>query len=352
MSEILYINRSISAIEKSISAFTLLSRRGRPFLAIPQDRVAAGRALSLYKPQKHMAVLAIMTVRFLVMLGLHRFLLAKHSATLHTVTLDPTLARCIPGTLGVMLGSPEHHVRRAIASYRTLERWEVAKLAFGKEGKVVIEGEFSALRSMPVGTPGIPSPLGVHHGDDLSLLRLPYLSGRPLATFESARAIELLNSWVRPLPLRLISDFPEWASICSALETSESGRAAIKRMAKLKLRPVIRHGDFARWNLLKIKEGDLIAIDWEWGCAEGMPGVDLVHFFAQDARLVEQLPPERIVQKVCNLVSHHSCLTYLQKTGWNGRILDVIIASIAFTLGSNQQANSQVLEAALSLQNE
>ena len=112
--------------------------------------------------------------------------------------------------------------------------------------------------------------------------------------------------------------------------------------------PTIRHGDFARWNLLRTADESLMVLDWEWGAARGMPGIDLIHYFAQDARLVRKLSPTAVVVSVLESLKHPQCKAYLQRTGWGNDSQPLALAtSLAYTFGTDQQANGEVLEAAL-----
>jgi hypothetical protein len=338
------IDAALSAVDPASRDHVLLRRNGRFFMALPANRSGAIHTLNLYQPQRPKAVLAMVGVRLLAAAGLHRICLPKFHGKGGRVSLEPEFAGCVPGTAGVMLGSPEHRVRRAILSYETENDWEVAKLAFGIEGRAVIDGEYAALRDMPVDFPGIPQALGVHHGEEFSMLRLPYFSGLPLPPRESMRALGLLESWIRDLPILPASEFPEWPAICKALETTEAGRAAIARLAGMQLRPVIRHGDFARWNLLDMDDGKLMAIDWEWGHPSGMSGLDLVHYFLQDARLVERLAPADAIRKTLALLKGPACAQYLAKTGWNGDPLLPLIASLAWKQGAGHQENGEMVK--------
>jgi hypothetical protein len=341
------IEAALSAVDGTSLDHVLMRRNGRLFMALPANRDAAIRALNLYQPQRSKAVLAMFGIRLLAATGFHRVCLPGFHGTGGRVALEPEFPRCVPGTAGLMLGSPEHPVRRAILSYETNHGAEVAKLAFGEAGRKVVEGEYSALASIPTGMRGVPQALGVHHGRDFSLIRLPYLSGSPLSPGKAMHALDLLESWISDLPSQPVCDFPEWQAIRAALETSDAGKRALERLASIRLRPVVRHGDFARWNLLEMKDGSCVAIDWEWGHPTGMPGVDLVHLFAQDARLVHQLPPTAAVHAVDQRISVPRCRRYLEACGWGDSARDVMLASIAFTVGTKQQANEQVLAAAL-----
>jgi aminoglycoside phosphotransferase (APT) family kinase protein len=106
---------------------------------------------------------------------------------------------------------------------------------------------------------------------------------------------------------------------------------------------VVRHGDFARWNLLQTKDGSIMVLDWEWSTPCGMPGIDLVHLFAQDARLVEKLSANAVIQSTIHALQAQDCQAYLEKTGWGRDYKSAMLASIAFTVGAKQQANEEVL---------
>ena len=246
-----------------------------------------------------------------------------------------------------MLGSPEHRVRRAIASYRHAGAWEVAKISFGAAGAGVLGREARVLEELQALAAGVPRLLGLHHGGDATLLRMPYLTGKPIAPGEFAEALGLLGRWNTNRPLAPITGFPEWTAIGAALSVDEVGRGTLERLAGEMLRPVICHGDFARWNLLRQGDGKLLVLDWEWGHTAGLPGVDLVHYFLQDARLVRRLNPAAAIEATLRDLTRPACMAYLAGTGWSAEPLLAIIASLAYKQGAGHQDNRDVLAAAL-----
>ena len=54
---------------------------------------------------------------------------------------------------------------------------------------------------------------------------------------------------------------------------------------------VVQHGDLAPWNMLRLRDGRLVAIDWEYGRVDGLPGLDLAQFVLQVAMLIERSAP-------------------------------------------------------------
>jgi hypothetical protein len=337
----------IAAIDPEGGNLTLINKNGRVLLALPANRQAAMRTLRLYQPQRAAAKAFIRGLELAVRSGLHHAIL-RTKVTLKPVRLElnPALPEVIPGSLGIMLGSPEHRVRRAIATVQTHNGLEVAKIAFGKGGHEVITGEAAALESLPSGIQAVPKVFGTHHGDGISMMRMAYFQGSVLAAGDNADAIALLDSWISSEPAIAIHEFPEWSAIALALANA-GGSKALESLKGFKLVPSIRHGDFARWNLLRTADGSLMVLDWEWGAARGMPGIDLVHYFAQDARLVERLSPAEILNSVERSLQKSACRKQLEKTGWGESVRAAILASVAYTVGANQQANEEVLKAAI-----
>jgi hypothetical protein len=245
------------------------------------------------------------------------------------------------------MGSPEHRIRRAIVSYRNGQQWEVAKVAFGPEGSTNLKQEAKALDDLGEQTRGAPRLLGLHESIDGSVLRMPYLTGKSIPHGESADALALLESWITNEAPKPIFEFPEWQHIETALSGFEGGQRIIELMASRHLCPVVCHGDFARWNLLRQPDGKTLVLDWEWGHASGMPGIDLVHYFLQDHRLVSRLPAKDAIKAILEDLKQDACMSYLKKTGWDKGSILPIIASLAYKQGAGHQANEEILEAAI-----
>lgn len=347
MTEIEVIDHALSAVETRPGAYSLFKRNGRILLALPAGSVAAGRTLCLYQPQRLKARFGASATQILIALGLHRMFFPKYQSVEGRVLLDPEFSGCIPGTAGLMLGSPEHKVRRAILCYQAFDGWEVAKLAFGKEGRAMIDGESSAIRSLPRKLLGAPELRGVHHCELFSLLRMARVQGLPFSPSHSQAAVNLLDSWIQDSSPMAAEAFPEWNSIQTALKCFPAGFKAIEALVPMQLKPVVRHGDFARWNLIRKDDGAVVVLDWEWGHSHGMPGLDLVHYFLQDARLVERLAPSAAIERTCAMMDQSVCRQYLEKTGWSGNTILPIIASLAWKQGAGHQENASILEAAV-----
>lgn len=349
MTDIEALTRVIGILDPCAKTHLGLRRGGRLLLALPQQRKAFSKTLGLYQPQRTAARMMVAALDKLSRIGCHGALLARIDVNPVEMALSPCLPAIDPGTCGVLLGSPEHRVRRAIASYQKDGIWEVAKISFGEEGARVLEQEARILKELESTVEGVPQLLGLHRGNGATVMRMPYLTGRPTPPGEYAAALELLDTWVTGLSPKPITGFPEWVAIQSALSAIRNGDQLLDRLSRENVRPAICHGDFARWNLLRQADGKLVVLDWEWGHADGMPGIDLVHYILQDARLVERLAPADAIKKTCELMNSPDCAKYLQKTGWRGDTLLPVIASLAWKQGARHQENSEILEEALSL---
>jgi len=339
------VERVLSFFEGEAGRWAQIHRNGHLLLALPPGIRGACRGLRLYQPQRFKARVTIQMLRCATLLGLHRMFLPPLRYHGGIETLEPPLPAVRPFTMAILLGSPEHKVMRAIASYQTADGWEVAKISFGPDGAANLQREAAVLRELAGKAAGVPRLLGLHHGEDATVLRMPYLTGRKIPLGTSHAALSLLNQWISKQDARPAKDFPEWPAIEAALSGSAAGRTALEKLAGQSLVPVIRHGDFARWNLIRQSDGQLHVIDWEWGSSSGMPGLDLVHYFLQDLRLVVRMSPLDAIRECENRLSQPDCIQYLKKTGWEEETLLPIITSLAFKQGAGHQDNEKVLEA-------
>jgi hypothetical protein len=70
-------------------------------------------------------------------------------------------------------------------------------------------------------------------------------------------------------------------------------RANTEALAGREWAVVRQHGDLVPWNIVQGATGRLTAVDWEYACAEGFPGLDLAHYVLQVAGLIYRWRPER-----------------------------------------------------------
>jgi hypothetical protein len=347
MTESEVILKVLAAVDPLCGGLSIVRRGGRTFMAIPGRRDAALRVLRLYQPQRPLARGVAGILRWTATAGLHECLLRGMAGPGETAAIRPSMPGVRSGSCGIMLGNPSHLIPRAIASFETEDGWQIAKIAFGERGKSAIDQEAGVLSRLPAGYPGIPRVLGLHRGQDFHLLRMPYYVGRTISPDESRVAVSLLDAWVSDAPRKPFVEYAESLAISATLAVHPDGAGRLEQLLACRLAPCLRHGDYARWNLVATGNEGLLALDWEWGAVEGMPGLDLAHFFAQDARLVQRLEPSDVVRSVLCSLSTPECVRYLEKTGWQGDPRLPLLASLALTYGTCQQANGPVLGALL-----
>ncbi len=321
-------------------------RRGKTLISLPDSVSGAAQALKLYHPQRLEAHLKSRILQGFVRTSLHRYLLKAGEAVKGQDHAHWDFHH-EPATVGIMPGSSDHVVSRAIASYRGENGWEVAKLGIGKEARRMLENEAAVLAILGENGGHSPPCLGLHHQGEMSILRMLRLEGIPHWQGNVDGALDLLEKWHRDLAPKAMEEFQEWEAIRAALETSESGRKALGQLAGRMLSPSITHGDFAAWNLLSLPHGQLIALDWEWGNPQGLPGLDLVHYFAQDARLVRRMPTRAVVHNLVGNLSKSRPADHLARVGWDGSPLEPMLASIAYKQGAKHQKNPELLAVCL-----
>lgn len=319
-------------------------RKREVLLSLPADAEGASKALGLYQPQRPLARMSATTLRLLAGRGAHRFFLTK-GKTATGVRGKGWNFRFDPETVGIMLGSSDHRVTRAIASYLGETGWEVAKIGAGGDARAMLLREAEVLKAVSEKGMNAPRCLGVHEQGDMTILRMPYLIGTPVAAETTDEALDLLEKWIGSARGKMLAEFDEWKHVRTALGQTLQGREALEGFSDRELQPVISHGDFARWNLMHLPDGNLVAMDWEWGQLAGMPGLDLVHYFAQDARLVQRLAPEEVILHIEKELEKPRPRDYLRRTGWSDCLIEPILAWAAFKQGVRHQKNPELLEA-------
>lgn len=79
-------------------------------------------------------------------------------------------------------------------------------------------------------------------------------------------------------------------------------RSLIDGLSKQKWEIVAEHGDFAPWNLILNENEFLSAIDWEYGCLQGFPHLDLIYYFLQVGVLIYRWHPEKTISVIKNFL--------------------------------------------------
>ncbi len=164
-----------------------------------------------------------------------------------------------------------------------------AKIAYKPAARRRLENEVEVLRALPRGF--APVPVAHHRFDDHDVLIIEAVEGRALRDTRrdgekarrylealaatSARPAEGVHPWL----VRAWHELPEL-------------RPHVERLAARKWPVVPVHGDFAPWNLLAGRER-VVAIDWEYGTVDGLPGIDAAAWRLKPDSLIQGKSPRR-----------------------------------------------------------
>lgn len=319
--------------------YRLLLRNGRVLCALPSGRAEASRILSLYQPQRPVAKLLALALRCFTAMGLHPLVLREWR-----VPDDAQGEERQDNAPGVMIGSEGHLCDRAVLCLREAGEWRVCKVAYGPNGHTILSHEAVMLRTLSVEFPGIPTVSDFSRRGEATLLRMPYQSGSPWRQADLTPLMTLLASWMNRGDARALGTFAEWSRIESVLKKFSLWNGRLGSIAELKLRPSIRHGDLTRPNLRLSPEGGLLVHDWERGCLEGIPGLDLVHFLVQDRLFRQHMEPSEAVAAVLAALKEAAPSNLLRNLGWGGKEAELMALSFAFNTGSDYFDQTPLIE--------
>ena len=283
--------------------YYLLVGRGRILAALPREPEAFLRTLSLYRPQKPAARLWTAWIRLLAHARVQGGFLPSWT---WSGAKEPTLP-----APGILLGNPAHPSRRCLFVLRQGGKWVVEKFYPGTVVPKVLEREKVLLQAALGLGDHAPAVLGLNPMGKGWALRTEFLeaSNRKPAWPE---ALTLLQAWLLPLPFRPLADFPLAAKLPDKILSRFPAGPGIR------LRPCLRHGDFAPWNLLPCRERGLIAVDWEEGHEEDAPGFDLIHYLLQEEFLVHRSPFPIAKDRILERLQNTWTAEYLAACGWHG----------------------------------
>lgn len=341
---------AINLLGANATKLRVLRRNGVILLALPEDRKSALRAYSLYQPQRLIVRLLSSALKIAIVLGFHKLLPTISDNSDLNQQLDSVLPDDIDiETVGILFGNPQHQAFRAVISYRANDQWEVGKVAAGVDGIDMLEHEARMISEVSRIYDELPKVIGVERSTNLCLLRLPFIEGVTIRSGQLKPVIDLLDGWIlSPNHIPCRSHY-EWSVITKTLEHYPGADSLIKSIAEIGITKSICHRDFARWNIIWTADNKLKIIDWEWGSASGMAGLDLVHLIAQDLRLVKKLSSKHLITKLISTLKLPHFQDYLVKCGWDDRHLDLLIIYLSYQEGKGRQDNTHLVEEALLL---
>ena len=130
------------------------------------------------------------------------------------------------------------------------------------------------------------------------------------------RIKNLLQAWLGE-EIRLLGEIPWARELIAKVPVHAAPDGWHERMASLRIRTCLLHGDFAVWNL-RVTSSGLVAIDWEWGREHAAAGVDLAHGLRQECYMVRGMNPQPAVSWMLDQASSALWNDYLDLSGWTG----------------------------------
>jgi hypothetical protein len=286
--------------------FYLLWGQGRLLAALPAESPAFLRTLAFYRPQRLTSRTWVFLLKLLRSFHAQGVALRKWSW--------PGASHASIPCPGVLLGNPVHSVPRAIFLLQEGQAWRVGKFVPDPHQQQILQREKELLDLAAHQGGHAPRCLGwkpCGSGGALWTEWLAAQEGNPSTTDR----LRILHDWLLPKPLRPLSEFPAWKSSSGWPEASA---AEVQAASRIQLRPCLRHGDFAPWNLLQGADGTWVAVDWEEGCAEDAPGLDLIHDLLQKEFLIRRSPLAEAKAKIFAALQEPPCAEYLTACGWSG----------------------------------
>lgn len=282
-------------------SYYLLHGRGRVLAALPTEKEAFAHTLTLYRPQRWTARLWVCLLKILGSSGGQRLVLRKWH---WPGSSQPNLMHP-----GVVVGNPAQAAPRAIFLLRENHQWVVGKFMPDPNHQEILHHEMKLLRAAAQNGGHAPHCLGWLPCGTGGMLRTEWfsaVSAKP-SLVEKTR---ILQDWLLDLPFRALPDFPSGKRSVLA---APCGWSSFPR-----LRPTLRHGDFAPWNLLKNKTGQWVAVDWEDGHPEDAPGLDLIHDLVQEEFLIRKSPFRAAKIRMLQTLKSQPAASYLRASGWSG----------------------------------
>jgi hypothetical protein len=316
-------------------------------LGLPADREAAQVVVDLYQPQRWKGRVFRGLAKGLTCLGL-----AARFPSFPGISAEPLVDWLRPaakaGSVGFLGCNPVHGWRCVLAGVDpTDDAPFVAKLGLGESAKS-IRREAGVLESLRGKYTGIVEALSLDQGTsedgvdrDWALLRLPYLGNENLPSVHESAVVDLLMAWLGDERMMLGED--PWAhALLGRISQGEAPDGWHEEISRLEIRRALIHGDFAVWNL-RIKDGEVYALDWEWGVENGIGGIDLAHALRQEAVMVRGLRGKAAISWILNAVSDSMWAGYLKSSGWSGNHLDWLRMGLLHSHFHTKNESSELL---------
>lgn len=280
----------------STRAHVVISGPAGPRWLLPARAGTAAAFLASWSPYRPMSRLSWRALRLAHCLGALPWMPGTRSVQIEPPEVEDwshlgwTRARA-PWPV-VHIGSPVQ-ARKVVAALLDPSNAEIpaiAKIALADAARPAIAHEADMLTRLAVQRPGL-APRVLHADAARGVLTLAPVDGRPVGRAPTAA----LTAWLETLRMddrcyRIGTDVEALKSKIAAkgLTPPEAVASALARLpADSRMPAVWEHGDLAPWNLKRLPNDTLVALDWEEARAGGAPLHDLFYFLYTQAVLLD-----------------------------------------------------------------
>ncbi len=282
------------------------------WLVDQRARRIVGQVFEAWRPYSRLSRAAWMVLRYASGLrvlrlipGVHRISIpaAQYGAWIESC---PQLKGCAPV---VFIGKPSITEKLTVfLGDGSGKIAAVAKLALTAAAMESIDNEAYALQHLREVIPGIPPLLSVDSTRGVCIQG--WVRGRSVGRGLTEKHLALLLKL--PRSGRSVSMREAWSALIKSMRP-EHKRIAEAYLAQREfcgeLRILWEHGDFAPWNIKKSPGGNLVLLDWEYASANGLPLLDLLHFFYRQQYLFRDMGSIPRVMEANQLVRKY-CLAF------------------------------------------
>ena len=161
-----------------------------------------------------------------------------------------------------------------------------------------------------------PAVLKYGEVDDANVLLTAPVAGRrvPPSPTPGKEVVGLLKSFVISPPIPA-DDHPWIQSLKTHSGMDPELEFCVETLGRRSWPIVIQHGDFAPWNLRRVK-GAIRALDWEYGNLEGFPYLDLVYYILQTLALIRRWTPEKAARYAARYLIETPQLGLREEEAW------------------------------------
>ena len=299
-----------------------ISRKGRPFLLLPDSGQDIRTSLCLYSPQRKRARIIRRLMPFLYQSPLKIWLprmeleADMESEFVQFLARQAGVAPERLQTPAIKFGGVGQHSRAALLlSDETNRPIKVIKVGLNESGRLATDREFELLGKLPHDKLGWIRQTGRFSTATISAFATDYFPGASPA--DDAGMEILFHSWLNAGPLQSIETFSLWRELAAAMTSSnpEAWRELAAQVAGRQVRSTLYHGDFAPWNIRAINSQNLRVFDWERGELTGLPGWDWFHFVVQTAILGRRMSVERVAAELEQVLYSYRFKEYAKAAG-------------------------------------